>query len=480
MEGWKLTDRELKRYPHFDPPISAKDAVAIATDRQRVADHNFYPFLLFTKGWTRYARKGEPGSRKDRPIRYAARADAYIFSKYRHELAEKYEIELEKRGLERSVLAYRRIYDERSKSGKCNIHFARDAFQKISEIGNCCAIALDISGFFEHLDHEKLKTLWCSLLAVKKLPPDHFAVYRAITAYAVVDKIEAYRRLGLFGAKRISRLGVVEGYLKPYKETPKQLCTGAQFREAIAGGDGRKSLIRKNHKPFGIPQGAPISDLLANIYMLDFDKLIFDSVSKAGGAYYRYSDDILIILPGGRSEGEAAMKDTQSAIKLFGSKLKIKGDKCSVIEFTRIGPHQIFERIHGKGENGLEYLGFRFTGNGVFIRDSTLSNLFRKITYAARKQSNSLARRYPKKDLSALKSEFDYERLIKRFGRVEEFGEKHDDVRNWTFWTYARRAAKLFGSNGRPIHRQLRNHREHILRKANAELERAIIRSRKR
>jgi hypothetical protein len=71
-------------------------------------------------------------------------------------------------------------------------------------------------------------------------------------------------------------------------------------------------------------------------------------------------------------------------------------------------------------------------------------------------------------------------RLIVRFGRVEDFDDKHDDYRNWTFWTCATRAANDFGSIGKPILRQLRRHRALIRLRADKELERAIIRREKR
>jgi len=149
--------------------------------------------------------------------------------------------------------------------GKCNIHFARDAFLKIRAMENCCVIALDISSFFENLDHSKLYELWSRMIGQKKLPPDHLRVFRAITKYAVVDKQKVYERLGHFGPKRKTKSGtVISGYLTPFAKMPKQLCTGKLFRQKIAGGNGEKSLIEKNFKPYGIPQGSPVSDLLAN------------------------------------------------------------------------------------------------------------------------------------------------------------------------------------------------------------------------
>jgi len=113
--------------------------------------------------------------------------------------------------------ADRRILtDTDSRRGKCNIHFARDAFQNIRDLGSCCAIAIDISSYFESLNHERLKSLWCRLLAVDRLPPDHFAVFTNITKYRVVDRTKAYERLGHFGEKSKSKGGLpINGYKRP-------------------------------------------------------------------------------------------------------------------------------------------------------------------------------------------------------------------------------------------------------------------------
>ncbi len=47
----------------------------------------------------------------------------------------------------------------------------------------------------------------------------------------------------------------------------------------------------------GIPQGSPISAILSNIYMIDFDVKMKEFISKVNGKYYRYCDDILCIAP---------------------------------------------------------------------------------------------------------------------------------------------------------------------------------------
>lgn len=478
MADWRLRARDIKKYPHFDPAISASQAEGLANDPARVARHAFYPFMRFTQRWNRFAERGEKGKVKERLIRYAARADAYIFSRYRHILSDHYEAELKRLALNNSILAYRRIPTGLHEGGKCNIHFARDAFQTIQKLENCYVVAIDISSFFECLDHARLKTLWCRLLKQESLPADHLRVFRAITNYAVVDKVTVYERLGHFGAKTKSKSGaVIKGYLTPYKKIPMQLCTGVEFRQKIAGGDGQKSLIQKNYKTYGIPQGAPISDLLANLYLVDFDSKISGWMSALGGTYFRYSDDILLIAPGDETAALNMMEKVRSIIGDFGERLQIKREKSSAYLFSKVGGVQKFKHICGtQGLNGLEYLGFRYDGRQVYLRDSTLANLQRKIVRAACREASAYARRYPDKTATELKAIFDYERLIARFGRVEDFKEKHDDYRKWTFWTYANRAAEIFGSLGKPIRKQLRNHRAQVCRKVDDKLEVAVRR----
>jgi len=231
MAAWQLTSKDLKRYPHFDSQISIEDAVALATDPKSVVAHKFYPFILYTNRWTRFAEKGEQGDVKQRPIRYASRGDAYIFAYYRHLLTQRYEEALSKNSLGGCVIAYRRILNADG-TGKCNIHFASEAFEKIRELGYCCVVALDISSFFESLDHELLKSVWRDLLKVEKLPDDHYKIFRTITRYAVVEKQAVYERLGYYGTKVNPKSGMItSGYLVPYNKMPKQLCEGYAWRE---------------------------------------------------------------------------------------------------------------------------------------------------------------------------------------------------------------------------------------------------------
>src|ERR1700690_949945 len=120
MGAWELRESNLKSYPHFDRSLSIEQATALANDSPRVAKNAFYPFIRYINRWKRFAKKGGDRKPKERPIRYAARADAYIFSRYRHLLSGIYEGLLFTNKIDKCVIAYRRIRDETGK-GKCNI-----------------------------------------------------------------------------------------------------------------------------------------------------------------------------------------------------------------------------------------------------------------------------------------------------------------------------------------------------------------------
>ncbi|MGB0960893.1 MAG: hypothetical protein ACPGVK_11640 [Halocynthiibacter sp.] len=143
-------------------------------------------------------------------------------------------------------------------------------------------------------------------MGVDELPADHYAVFKNITKYRFVDQWSVYKRLGSLGPIQRGK-HTIEGFTVPYREMPKQLCSPEDFRAKICGGDPSKpSLVQKNALPHGVPQGAPISDLIVNFYLIDFDAKLDQYARERGGKYMRYSDDILLIIPGGDVAAAAA------------------------------------------------------------------------------------------------------------------------------------------------------------------------------
>lgn len=474
MKAWTAS---VRRYPHFDPILDAAEAEAVATDPARVMAHTFYPFLKFDEGWTLFAEKDKRGKRKDRPIRFAARLDSCIFSYYRYLLSAPYEALLQAERLSTSVIAYRRILKPNGSGGQSNIDFALSAVQAVQTQGNCCTIALDISSFFETLDHNRLRDVWADLLGVSKLPADHFRVFRAITRYAYVDVIKAYTRLGYYGDKTDRHGKVRPGYLKARKDIPVQLCDGRTFQEKIARSATQSSIIEVNKLGMGVPQGAPLSDLLANAYLVEFDKFLRDTCDRLGGCFFRYSDDILVIAPISETDALQLETEIRGAIATYGKGLLIKEEKSAIHRFDVQGDRQTVRTIKATDRDGkpmenkpFEYLGFRYDGRHAFIRDKTMSNLHRKIASVCRATAIRQVKRYQGKPTDEILALTNVEKVIQAFGSVEDFHLKAADYRSWTFTTYAKRASKTMGTLGKPIARQMKNLRNAIKQRISHEL----------
>lgn len=182
---------KLKYYPHFDDLLSENKIKKSVIDPVKIAHHCFYPFIRYNKMWQPYrlSRSFASPPKKIRPISYAAREDAYIFMYYRQKLLIPYEKELAKRRIGDCCIAYRSIpLTEGSKKGKCNINFAKDAFDEVDKQGNCIAIALDIKGYFDNLDHQRIYKIWCDLLEVKKLSDDILLFLKILRGTAMLIK----------------------------------------------------------------------------------------------------------------------------------------------------------------------------------------------------------------------------------------------------------------------------------------------------
>ena len=468
---FEVLDKHQKQYSHFDAPLSKIELEKIANSPKRVANNAFFPLIRYEKSYQPFRGKRKRPNKKRRPIRYASRRDSIIFSKYRSLLSEKYEDELLKRNISNIPIAYRKIpLDSNSSRGKCNIHFAKDLFDEIKCKEKCTVFALDIRQFFESIDHQRLYRVWCDLLGVENLPDDHLAVFKAVTQYAYVCRREVYERLGYISEHTLQNGNTVPKYEKKYKDMPKQLCTPSEFRQKIAGGSPEfSSLIKKNSESYGIPQGIPMSDLLANAYLLDFDSELSKFVKARNGKYWRYSDDIAIVLPGDTHANGDVEESVSGLIKKYGTQLKIKEQKSLIVDFDLNSGvvHQV----------GIEYLGFRFDGKNVYLRNSTLSNFYRKLKKSIKWQARNHVARYAGKDLEWLLKNFSYCKFEKKFGRVENF-ERYSDVRNWTFWTYVKRAAACFGDQGRPIIKQGGNYRKFIRKELEIQIRKQLKKNR--
>lgn len=328
-------------YPHFDHPIGFKDAEILVKDPGQVSRHSFYPFIEFTIESFKVNRTGPEGKlkriKKLRPIAYASHVDCHIYSYYSLQLASKYEQEIGRRNLQNCILAFRSL-------GKSNVDFAFDAFESIRQFGDCEVVALDVTGFFDNLNHALLKNAWASLLGQAQLPADHYAVFRSLTKYSTVNLELLYALLGVSMHNRDT--------------APARLCTADEFRSKIRS----SKLIVKHTLDKGIPQGSPISALLSNLYMLEYDAVMKAFIDSVGGHYFRYCDDILLIVPPGvKAEAEAL------AVSEIGKlQLEINPKKTDRVDFAVTGCGQIASKP-------LQYLGFLFDGQRILLRSASLA-----------------------------------------------------------------------------------------------------------
>ena len=411
-----------KPYIHFDLPLFEKEAVNYASHPQRVVSHPFFPLLTYNLTTPRI-KKCPPGSakpfskeRKERTIAYPAHKDGYIFSYYKSLLERCYEEWLKSEDLGEVVTAFRK-----TAIGENNVTLAKKAFDFIEANPNCQIVVTDVESFFDKIDHEQLKNTWACFLGVNKLPADHYAVYKAITRYSVVERHKVYNLFGI----RIS--GRLRG-----PNAPKRICTSRQFREKVV----LRGLVDRSpgiSNGIGIPQGTSLSPLLSNMYMADLDVAIHRWITTLGGKYWRYCDDILIVVPGKESPDILAELDQQ---------LTLLNLKRSCPKTHKINSRDLSARKQ------LQYLGFTFNGSKAIVRSSSIHRYHRKLkkaVWAAKGRQNreSLA--------SHQKAPFRQQALYNMYSELPKRGrkirarKKHQKF-SGNFTDYMKRSAKLMGS----------------------------------
>lgn len=350
-----MQKRPPRRYLHFDRPIPVlgrKDLNRI-TSKNLIKSHSFFPLLKFAKSNRVYQRDKVSKIKiidwKERPISYASHFDSLVYSWYAFQLEYYYESRLRIEHLEESVIAYRKL-------GKSNIDLAMEVFEFIRKNSECSALAMDIKGFYDNLDFAFVKKSWKETLGVINLPSDHYAVYKSITKYSYVRLREVSKAL---------KIG-----LKDFRKS--SLFLGIKTLDILR----EKNKIKSN-KTRGIPQGTPISCVLSNLYMFDFDKTVNERVLTFGGLYRRYSDDIVIVCP------KPHLKDLEIFVqdKIEKLQLEIQKTKTEIRHFSR--NQQGLECFNEQNKlSKLQYLGVDFYGERVFLRHKGYARFERRMKNA--------------------------------------------------------------------------------------------------
>ncbi|MCB1057477.1 MAG: hypothetical protein KDD11_18410 [Acidobacteria bacterium] len=441
-----------RSYAHFDRPLSRARAENLVTTPEKVARHSFWPLILNPKRVVSL-RSNVTGSRqrhiKLRPIAFAAHSDSHIFSYYARILTSRLEEEYEGIG-ETFALAYRRFAPPR-----CNLHFAQSAFEEISREAPKDVIAIDVEAFFDSIDHSLLKTAWRKLLGVDRLPSDHFAVLHACTRDYAIDLPRLREALG----GEVRRRAGKGGY---------PICDPAKFRENVVPRiQPRHQLVQLLKKKeiddgdphLGIPQGLPISAVLANLYMLDADKILVSKISALGGTYRRYSDDILVIIdPDHSRQAEEFVYKELGKVHLSANKKKTRRHRFSVLE-NRLCCRALDEERNEHSESAVSYLGLTFDGSRTAIRDSTVSRFLKKAKSAIRNAERT-ARRQGAERLKRRKL---YTRLTtlgygSAYGTMSSNNPRSADVPRPGFFKYVALAIRVTKSESiRKQQRQIKN-----------------------
>lgn len=332
-----------RHYKHFDVPIGPEWAAALTPEQ--VAAHAWSPLLHWIKETPRYRLNDQNVMElkvKPRDIMHASHRDACILAKYSHDLTGKLDAWYAANGLNEVVIAYRSL-------GQSNYHFAATAQAYVREHQSVEAMCFDVTGFFDNIDHKRLKRRLKWLLGVDELADDWHRVLRAVTRYSHVRKSDL-KAHPVFGQRLKQR------------SADRPLATVKELKTAGIA-------IRPNPNTYGVPQGTPISASLSNLYLADFDLAMKALADNHGALYQRYSDDILIICePQYADQLAHAVADA-----LTDEALDLHGDKTVRLQFT------------GDERDNFQYLGYQLGLGPALIRPGSLSRQWRSTKRAIRR-----------------------------------------------------------------------------------------------
>ena len=409
---------DTKPYAHFDLRVSLSmpSIRKYVMDRTKIVTHSFYPFIHFEKKNSRYGKKGP---KKPRELYYCSHLDRCVYQRYAFLLNYQYNIWACENNIDDVAIAYR------DNLGKNNIDFAKDAFDAIRSFPQCFILVGDFTNFFDNLEHQYLKKMMCEVLGVERLPQDYFSVFKNITRFSSWGWKDIVKAAG----ENIEERGV-----RKKINSKDTVLTKEQFQKS-------KKDIKKNVSGVGVPQGSPISAVLSNIYMIEFDKYIKRYVASKSGIYMRYSDDFIIVLP---YERDAEIADFTSYIFSYVESMKglidLQKEKTSCYTYK---DEVIYE---GDRPSSINYLGFLFDGKSIRIRPRAITKYYYRMrrkahTIGRSNWTSSKGRRISAKELYSIYSRND---------------EKQ------TFIDYARKAKGILKLNDQEANALIKHHKRKI------------------
>lgn len=409
---------DTKPYAHFDLRVSLSmpSIRKYVMDRSKIVTHSFYPFIHFEKKNSRYGKKGP---KKPRELYYCSHLDRCVYQRYAFLLNYQYNIWACENNIDDVAIAYR------DNLGKNNIDFAKDAFDAIRSFPQCFILVGDFTNFFDNLEHQYLKKMMCEVLGVERLPQDYFSVFKNITRFSSWDWKDIVKAAG----ENIEERGV-----RKKVNSKDTVLTKEQFQKS-------KNDIKKNVSGVGVPQGSPISAVLSNIYMIEFDKDIKRYVASKGGIYMRYSDDFIIVLP---YERDAEIADFTSYIFSYVESMKglidLQKEKTSCYTYKN---KVVYE---GDQPSSINYLGFLFDGKNIRLRPRAITKYY----YRMRRKAHTIGR---SNWISSKGRHISAKELYSIYSRNDE---------KQTFIDYARKAKGILKLNDQEANALIKHHKRKI------------------
>ncbi|NLY45506.1 MAG: reverse transcriptase [Tissierella sp.] len=429
-----LNKFKIKHYTHFDKKIPVERVIDNIASPDWVTRHGFYPFIHFKLTFYKYNKIEREKKEKSRDLYYASHIDSYIFKYYGDMLNHRYNEVANKLEINEVATAYRNNHN-----GKCNIHFAKEVIDFIKEQKKAFIYVADFDSFFDNLDHRYLKEKLKYVLDEDKLPDDYYALFKNVTQFNWVDK------------------EIIEEVLKKKYKSNEKIKERTKLRyfdekEFRKFKKSNKKIVHTNKKGFGIPQGAGVSSVFSNIYLIDFDKQINEYVRLYNGIYRRYCDDLIIIIP---FEDEVKEYHYNDHIKFIE---KVYGGICRL----KIQPEKTEKRIYDNNQiydeslrpSKLDYLGFVFDGINVKIREKSL------FKYYSRAYKNVRLSNWKSNEYGRIKYRKNLYKLYSHLGKNKNgYGN---------FLSYVTKSQEIFdtsGSTNNLMENQVKNHWKYINRK---------------
>lgn len=346
------------------------------------------------------------GNTKKREIRYCSHIDRCVYQRYGFLIDAQYNLVARAYGIDEAVIAYR------TNVKKSTIDYASCAFDFIGEAKRCFVFVSDFSKFFDFIDHLKLKQALCKVLECERLPPDYYAVFKSLTKYSSWEWKSLLRINGLDKMKDARKRMNEKG----------RIITEKAFRKFA------KTYIKQNENNFGIPQGSPMSATLSNVYMIDFDRAVTSLVNACNGLYYRYCDDLLIILPFEKDNEQFVFQEMQTIAQRIISNeyADVNKEKTNLFRFDVASNNEKVATLNketNEFECGgqLDYLGLIYDGERRYLRPKSVSKYHRRM----------------QKKISHVHENQSYENVYKLYT-----DQSHAIVGKSTFIDYARNARR--------------------------------------